>query len=474
MHRYAALPVWYSGTLCVLFSRSSFRSHSSPANPPKRNTFAHYKRLISGFGNRIANLMAILDSETPNLSGALHSQWSNPSDILSVLLIVGGDIVQKAIAQLSGFFIQPFSRSPKIYIVPVAFSFGWVAYSFATLLSVVGDMRLMPSSPDCPSIVINGNNGFVRSNASWVLGRILRDQEKAHEIDPNDVSLRVDIFSARDNPCPDTDRVWWSGVVVILLQLLIAAIPFMLYFNWAILMVTICGTGFALFSGALPQWSKEKWSGRSIKESRATNRTKTVCLTRGNGGHHVMIIIGEEIGWDLEALASATPVPQKSTLWLVIMLAVFWTALLITVAGLKYDTWYLLAIGGIGMVQNVFAAGSARTPGALNVHVEPWGKRSTIMGRRSPRNDELRNKAWEKQYPSDFTSRVEEPWGVMGALREVEKELPRVGASLFSVFFPTGAAAFKHKYDQEFWSYMDEAQHRTDPIVQEVVERDLP
>ena len=28
------------------------------------------------------------------------SQWSNPGDILSLLLLIGGDIVQKAIAQL--------------------------------------------------------------------------------------------------------------------------------------------------------------------------------------------------------------------------------------------------------------------------------------------------------------------------------------------------------------------------------------
>jgi hypothetical protein len=80
-------------------------------------------------------------------------------------LIVGGVVVQKAIAQLSGFFIKPFPQCPKIYVVPVAFSFGWAAYSFTALVSVVGDRRLM-LSPDCPSIVINGSNGFARFNGS--------------------------------------------------------------------------------------------------------------------------------------------------------------------------------------------------------------------------------------------------------------------------------------------------------------------
>ncbi|KAI0411710.1 hypothetical protein F5X98DRAFT_380475 [Xylaria grammica] len=34
-------------------------------------------------------------------AGELRHQWANPSDILSLLLLIGGDIVQKAIAQLN-------------------------------------------------------------------------------------------------------------------------------------------------------------------------------------------------------------------------------------------------------------------------------------------------------------------------------------------------------------------------------------
>jgi hypothetical protein len=53
---------------------------------------------------------------------------------------------------------------------------GWVGYSIAALISAVGENKLMPTS-DCPSIIINGTNGFVRSNSSWILGRIVRDFE---------------------------------------------------------------------------------------------------------------------------------------------------------------------------------------------------------------------------------------------------------------------------------------------------------
>ena len=41
------------------------------------------------------------------------TQWSNPSDVFSVLLILGGDVINRALAQLSG-----------TGICPVAFSFG--------------------------------------------------------------------------------------------------------------------------------------------------------------------------------------------------------------------------------------------------------------------------------------------------------------------------------------------------------------
>lgn len=61
------------------------------------------------------------------------SQWRNPSDILSLLLLLSPDIIQRAFAQLVG--------GP---IAPVAFSFGWVAYSVNALLSVFGGMYGSP------------------------------------------------------------------------------------------------------------------------------------------------------------------------------------------------------------------------------------------------------------------------------------------------------------------------------------------
>lgn len=60
----------------------------------------------------------------------LKNQWSNPSDILSLLLLLGPDVIQRALAQLVGR-----------RLTPVAFSFGWAAYSVSALFSAIGGIR---------------------------------------------------------------------------------------------------------------------------------------------------------------------------------------------------------------------------------------------------------------------------------------------------------------------------------------------
>ena len=60
----------------------------------------------------------------------LKTQWSNPSDILSLLLLLGPDVIQRALAQLVGR-----------RVAPVAFSFGWAAYSVSALFSAMGGIH---------------------------------------------------------------------------------------------------------------------------------------------------------------------------------------------------------------------------------------------------------------------------------------------------------------------------------------------
>ena len=64
------------------------------------------------------------------LAGQLRSQWRNPSDILSLLLIIEPEVIQRALAQLCGGRISP-----------VSLSFGWVAYSLRALMAVLGGQQ---------------------------------------------------------------------------------------------------------------------------------------------------------------------------------------------------------------------------------------------------------------------------------------------------------------------------------------------
>ncbi|GAP92716.2 hypothetical protein SAMD00023353_8900080 [Rosellinia necatrix] len=347
-------------------------------------------------------------------SSALYQQWSNPSDVFSVLLILGGDVVARAIAQLAG------SR-----VTPVAFSFGWVAYSVTALVNVAGENRLMPPT-DCQYKVINGRNGFVRDSSSWVIGRIVRDFEswmddgrpdgpirrrvreilaerqqasKSLEL-PLKAGLCVSVYKAKEaRPGhPGYDSAYFAGFVTVLVQLGLAAIPFGLYGNWAILIVTVVGIALSFATGAVPQWTEEKWACRRKAD-------KTTILTRGNGSQHAIVIIGDGKGLDLEDLAAAslTSFSSSPTRFMMLLLTILWILLLITAAGIQDNTWFLLAIGGIGILDNIYAAGVSRSPNDFGVPLEFV----TVIGKHT----------------------------VMQTLFEVESRYPRLGRSMLATFF---------------------------------------
>jgi hypothetical protein len=111
---------------------------------------------------------------------------------------------------------------------------------------------------------------------------------------------------------------------------------------------------------------------------------------------------------DLEDLSISRASLQPPTRTLVTIFVLFRFAIVLMGDGLKEDAWYLLAIGGIGMVQNfVIAATAARTLGAHGLHLKAV-------------------KAFEEQ-------KVEQK--VIGALEKLELMYLKVGASL-PVFFP--------------------------------------
>ncbi|OCH92342.1 hypothetical protein OBBRIDRAFT_824745 [Obba rivulosa] len=312
----------------------------------------------------------------------VKTQWQNPTDILSILMIIGGDVVQRAIAQLAGSGPRPLS------FAPVAFSFCWVAYALNALLSAVGDGRLLPSADGTP-IIVNAKDGQSRPIRSWPLSRLVRNHEPPYEHEARGLCISFYATSAAKRVgVPDPDWVYWTSLTAIVIQLAISVIPGALHGNWMILIITTGGTLLALVAGALPQWQVEKWEGRRIEKG----KREVVCLTEGNDSKAVIVVTSDGTGIRLADLANR---------------------------GLEADAWYSLAVGALGMIQNVVAAGAKRSPSALRFHLDSLG------------------------YVYDMK--------VFDALKKAEEREPNVGISLISTFFPGGLLP-----DEEEWKNANE------------------
>ena len=269
-------------------------------------------------------------------------------------------------------------------------------------MSVFGDGRILPP-PDHSSIVVNLSTGYRRENHSWVLGRLLRDFEN----EPYNKLFRVSVFDV-ENRVPCWDWVNYSGVALMMLQCLISIFPLILNGNWVVPLVTVVGTILGILDGALPQWRLEKWAARP-------NTHKTIALCRGNGSQHVMILVSTGKCCDLEDLASPRVQKAPETRLLLIILAVFRCLLLLVISCVTAACWYLFAIGAMGMVHNLIAAGASRSPSAHGFKLSP---RETFEGSK-----------------------------VMKVLKDLEINYPRSGASLLKIFFPGPL----RQDEEDFW-----------------------
>lgn len=278
----------------------------------------------------------------------LTEQWKNPQDIFSLLLIIGGDTVHKAMAQLVG--------NSNRFPAPVPFSFGCVAYAYNSIMLAMGEGRIMPPTTDYASILINAENSITRTNNSWVLGRLLRDMEPERG---SDVGLRVEVY---EMDCPPKrwhlGSVWWTGFVTIPIQLAISLVPIFGHKDWTYFIITVAGTLLATGSSLLPQWRAEKWATRRLRRL----KSKTVCITKGNGATYVLVIVSKEGDYDLEVLAAGRSYPSQFSKVFIMILALLWMVLLITATCTKDYSWYLIGIGLLGMSQNLYAAGAKRKP----------------------------------------------------------------------------------------------------------------
>ncbi|KAF6804036.1 hypothetical protein CSOJ01_10488 [Colletotrichum sojae] len=335
----------------------------------------------------------------------LAGQWMNPSDVSTILFVLGGDIVQKAFTQGSGKFY-----------VPVCFSFGCAAYAFIGLVGIIGDGRLL-SPPDYACKVINLESGYLRESKNFVLGRLLRDMEaienrKPSVEDDDDYPLRISVFHATFNDRGMTEFSWSRihliGLAVTILQFILAVIPVIVNGSWNVILITATGTALVQWIGNLPQWRAEKLPNRQ-------KSSQIYALTSGNGSRDIMVILGYGRCLDLEGLATM-PSPRdgrpwekfirlsrpraaydngmtrrntlkrktkRTTVWpfqgvpigfmitqaTFIVTCVLWLLLLINVSASTAlpETWCLLGVGALGMFQNAWLAAAEMAPELRNL-----------------------------------------------------------------------------------------------------------
>jgi hypothetical protein len=280
----------------------------------------------------------------------------------------------------------------------------------------------MPLSPDSPCTVIDGDSGFVTENKSWILGRIVRDFEiwmdqavveklehmklemiysAPQKVSSNGrIGLCVSVFEpdfTMQAGLPTRGRSLYIGLLVILLQLGIASIPYGIYGDWSVLLLTAAGNALALLTTSLPEWRREK-----LAYGRNSKRTSVLTTT---GGQHAIVVRGNGRGLELQDLAMGIVGPMTLfTKCIILTLAVFWVAFLITASNEGVGTWFLMAVGAIGTMHNWYAGNVARNPGAFGIHL----RLKEVIGR------------------------VE----VMDTLYEVEEIFPRLGRSMLQTYFP--------------------------------------
>ncbi|KGO38219.1 hypothetical protein PEX1_036620 [Penicillium expansum] len=166
--------------------------------------------------------------------------------------------------------------------------------------------------------------------------------------------------------------------------------------------------------GSLQQRPKEKWACRR-------NSTNTVILTKGNGGQHAIVIIGDKKGLDIEDTGNRTQCDGCFGLLQFHQdcsfdLAFLWVALLVVAASVKQHFWVLLVIRGIGILENILVAGSLRYPAAFGM-------------------------------PLNFENVIGEA-KFMNTLFAVEQAHPQVGRRMLDTFFPGLRPKERDRWDE--------------------------
>ncbi|KAK8038598.1 hypothetical protein PG993_007009 [Apiospora rasikravindrae] len=290
-------------------------------------------------------------------NSALAVQFSNPQGVVAVLLLIGGDVIAKAIAQLSGTYEN---RG----ITPVLFSFGWVSYAFTQISNAIGNGAFYPA-PDYPLLrdcegEVDQDRGIAQrrdSSTALHIGVCVVDDSK--------VSYRK-VKSKRD-------WLWWSFTLGLVIQLGLAIIPMLPTAgrpqpNFYILLITVIGTLLSFLMATQRGTRQEKFGLRTGKPE--VGSRGVFALTKGNGHNIALIILPNVFPEDdaeqthlpyLDSMATSNYHQSMYSRLATGGWAVLWIILLLMVGGAQADSWYLLGVGGVGMVHTSLIASLPRS-----------------------------------------------------------------------------------------------------------------
>ena len=195
----------------------------------------------------------------------------------------------------------------------------------------------------------------------------------------------------------------WSLIAI---QFAFATLPLVMYHDASTLVVLSIGTILAFSCGCLPRWREEKWCCRRQAKG-------TFCVLTGNGGQHVLVVRGNGIGLNFEDLAGGRVLKSDSLVLLTFVQVILWVALLIVIAREDTQSWYLMLVGGIGILQNIIVAGWPQPPSAFGIH---------LRARRVIHHPKIRDTLCEAEEEIDGLGMVLWPIFLHGREREDNRE----------------------------------------------------
>jgi len=348
---------------------------------------SHWRMLVPLFAASIITVLLM----SFHLTSPVSPTWLGT--LVPLVMLMGEPILRKAISVTAA--------SPRLDAAHLGA--GWLAWCLDAVVTALSGTTDLVAKPENACKVMNLKAGHARANNSFVLSRLLRDLEKAHEHKVG--GLCVEILDAGKQIAPVNWRVNILAIGAMTAQIIIALLAFMvngdmnvLLFFWASLLAMEAMAN-------LLAWTATKYHARK-------NDNQSYALMRGNGYRHVFIIRNTHPeAWNLEDMAAgAHSYAYTSTPELLVICLAALTFGFLTVAATMmpaHSVIGILAILFIGTVANILVAALPR---------ESWMHGVTLTHAETISTDRT----------------------IFGALERLEEKYPGAGQQLVGEFVPAG------------------------------------